>query len=183
MKKLEIDYGKLWDIIKQNKLVVKDVSLKCGRSSGWLNTCKTTGAMMTEPMAEIVAERVGCNVVDFVVKHEIKPDPPKDMCTVLNDMTDEILSISEKVENLTNLVITQQADLLAILMGSDDVSSAVAILNALLCGNGKCKESVFRNACLRRKISTDAMKRALENTGAHYFMQGTGENGIRWITR
>lgn len=182
MQKLKIDYDALYGILKERKLKATDISLKCGRSEGWLSVCKNKNTMLTEAMAEILADKIGCNVLDFVKKEEYK-EQPKDMCTVLNDMTDEILSMSERIESLTNLVINQHADMLAILMGSDDVSSAVAILNALLCGNGKCKESVFRNACLRRKISTDAMHKALENSGAHYFTHGTGENAIRWITK
>lgn len=177
--KYEIDYEKLYAIIKGKKISLERVSYECGRTRAWLSICKRNNTKMTEPVCKILASVLGAEVDDFVIKKEEPVKKP----TELDDIRDELLSLSEKVDRLLDITITQQADIIAILLGNDQLSSAVAILNALLCGNGKCKESVYRNACARRKIPEDIMKKALESAGAHYVMYGSGQNGIRWIVR
>lgn len=177
--KYEIDYEKLYAIIKGKKLSLEKVAYECGRSKSWLSICKTQNAKMTEPICKILASVIGCDMDDFLLKKEEPLKKP----TELDDIRDELLAVSEKVDRLLDITVNQQADIIAILLDNDTLSSAVAILNALLCGNGKCKESVYRNACARRKIPEDIMKKALESAGAHYVMYGSGQNGIRWIVR
>ena len=177
--KYEIDYEKLFALVKEKKWALSKVSYECERGQSWLSVARTQNAKMTEPICKILASVLGCEMDDFLLKKEEPLKKP----TELDDIRDELLSLSEKVERLLDITITQQADIIAILLGNDQLSSAVAILNALLCGNGKCKESVYRNACARRKIPEDIMKKALESAGAHYVMYGSGQNGIRWIVR
>ena len=139
--KYEIDYEKLYAIIKEKKLSLETVSYECGRSKAWMSMCRNKKQRQTEPVCKILAGVIGCDMDDFLLKKEEPLKKP----TELDDIRDELLSLSEKVERLLDITITQQADIIAILLGNDQLSSAVAILNALLCGNGKCKESVYRN--------------------------------------
>ena len=182
MNKVEIDYDKLFAVIKRKKMTKREVSQKCGKSNAWLDNAKRQNSMQPEAMVDIIAFVLKCEPTEFIKMEEFK-QKPADLDGAINDLVEEVLNLSERIDKLTEIVMTQQADIISILLGNDEQASAVAILNSLLSGNGKCKESVYRNACLKRKIPEEVMKKALENTGAHYFMMGSGQNGIRWITK
>ena len=174
---IRMDYEKIYSCIKETGTTARNISLLCGKSEGWLSMAKKADSSMADPLAKLLARNLGVELDDIVWK--------EDTPTVVSydDLMKAVLVLTEKVEQLVEVVGIQQDDILSILAGTNKIASAVAIANAMLQASGRCKESRYREACSRRNINAEEMKRALEDVGAHYETVGKGAQATRWIVK
>ena len=175
---IRIDYDKVYSCLNETGITLTNMSRMCGKSDGWLSMSKKNDSRLSEPLANLLARSIGVPLDDIVWKEEKEP-----VNVSYDDLMKAVLTLTEKVEQLVETVGIQQDDILSILAGTNRIASAVAIANAMLQASGRCKESRYRDACSKRGINAEEMKRVLEDVGAHYETVGKGAQAVRWIVK
>lgn len=192
-KKIEtvrIDYDKVYKYMELKELDAVSVSALCGKSRNWMGMIRRNDQRLRVPAANLLASVIGADVDAIIIKEDaVKKEKTERQVNVdaleqsISKLSEQVQALSDKVEMLTEVVRIQQDDILSILAGSNKIASAVAIANAMLQASGRCKESRYREACSKRGIDGEEMKRALDDVGAHYEVVGKGGQAIRWIVK
>lgn len=197
-----MDYEAIYKYLSAMKITAKEMAEMCGKSRSWLSAAKSKDSRMTPPMIKLLARNLAVNPEDIILekppvtsdREVVQEVDMEELTEKVEDLTRQVESLvstinvaldtmTDKINLLTETVSIQQDDILSVLAGTNKIASAVAIANAMFQASGRCKETRFREACSRRGIGTDEMRRALEDVGAHYEIVGTGSQAVRWIVK
>lgn len=197
-----MDYEAIYKYLSAMKITAKEMAEMCGKSRSWLSVAKSKDSRMTPPMIRLLARNLAVNPEDIILEalpvtsdREVAQEVDvEDLTEKVEDLTRQVESLvsavnaaldtmTDKINLLTETVSIQQDDILSVLAGTNRIASAVAIANAMFQASGRCKETRFREACSKRGIGTDEMRRALEDVGAHYVTVGKGAQAVRWIVK
>lgn len=171
-KKVEIDFDKLYEILRKKNIKVTKLSEELGFDSAYIAGCKIKGYMYDNTLKNMCAE--------------LEIDPSKIMPTKENDLGDEFKTYVKnelrEIKKLLNILVEDiEEDDTEIELSP--LEKAGIFLNKMLMDTGNCEYEKYIAAAKVAGYDEKTCKQAINNNACVIITKGYGASKGKWITR